>query len=388
MKIVHIVPALTRGGAERVVVHLANHAVRRGHEVTVVCLANARDGIANELDPGVSVHYIADESGRLGRYVSVLRWLRREWAWIAGKDVVHCHMTAAAVLGAMAFMFKRAKGLSRPAVVETYHAVGMPIPRAHRWFHARLAARRDSLILMAEDPYWRRFMENHPKLISGVIPNGIALPLDISPSSAEARHRARIAPGIAGQAKLVVGTIGRLAPARRPAVYPEIFRIIAAQLGGEVQFVIGGDGPERSRLEQAIDKAGLAGRVQLLGLVREPFHVYPALDLYITLNVGAVTGVAALEAAAMGVPVLAMQLLEAYKTSAADWIWSSPDVDAVGRKAAELLRNEESLNKLALQQKAHVRAHHSAEAMGNAYDGYYSAALQSAGRPATAASSQ
>ena len=36
MNIVHVVPALTKGGAERVAVELANHAVGSGHKVTLI----------------------------------------------------------------------------------------------------------------------------------------------------------------------------------------------------------------------------------------------------------------------------------------------------------------------------------------------------------------
>ena len=36
MNIVHVVPALTKGGAERVAVELANHAVGSGHKVTLL----------------------------------------------------------------------------------------------------------------------------------------------------------------------------------------------------------------------------------------------------------------------------------------------------------------------------------------------------------------
>ena len=36
MNIVHVLPALTKGGGEKVAVDLANHAARTGHEVTML----------------------------------------------------------------------------------------------------------------------------------------------------------------------------------------------------------------------------------------------------------------------------------------------------------------------------------------------------------------
>ena len=48
------------------------------------------------------------------------------------------------------------------------------------------------------------------------------------------------------------------------------------------------------------------------------------MNLYVTLNIGKLTGLAAMEAAYSGLPVLGIQLSD-YSTQANDWIWSSKD---------------------------------------------------------------
>ena len=54
MKIVHVIPALTKGGAERVVVDLANAAVEEGHEVSIVAAVPAPPQlVAHALRPEV-----------------------------------------------------------------------------------------------------------------------------------------------------------------------------------------------------------------------------------------------------------------------------------------------------------------------------------------------
>jgi len=102
------------------------------------------------------------------------------------------------------------------------------------------------------------------------------------------------------------------------------------------------------------------------------------MNLYLTVNVGATTGIAALEAAFLGVPIIALQLSEGYRPTAQDWIWSSADPAEVGAKAIELLNDRTALAELGQRQKGHARAHFSVSAMAEAYDALYQAALQRA----------
>jgi glycosyltransferase involved in cell wall biosynthesis len=373
MRIAHVVPSLSKGGGERVAVDLANWAVGHGHRVTVIAGARVDEGLLRgDLLPGVEVRYVARRETRWAPYLGLLPWLWRNRKWLADQDILHCHMTFAAVLGTVVHAARRIGRGRRPAVVETYHAVGMPIPALHRRLHAFMARRRDGLILMAEDPFWSRFLAAHPRLPSAVIPNGIVI--DRREATPEERLAYRRSVGIPDGCRWVVGTIGRLQSARRPWLYPRIFAAIAERLGPDVHFLIGGEGPERGRVEAAIAEQGLDGRVHLPGLVLDPSLPLSAIDLYLTLNVGPVTGIAALEAAASGRPVLAMQFVEGYQPSERDWIWSSTDLDEIGRRAADLLADPAALGALAERQRAHVAAHRTVEAMAKAYFGLYSAA--------------
>ena len=41
--------------------------------------------------------------------------------------------------------------------------------------HSKLIMMKDGLVLMAKDPYWTAFVEQHPRLANDFILNGIAL---------------------------------------------------------------------------------------------------------------------------------------------------------------------------------------------------------------------
>jgi glycosyltransferase involved in cell wall biosynthesis len=298
----------------------------------------------------------------------------RNWSWLREADVVHCHMTISAVIGTAIFELKRLVGSKTPLVVETYHAVGMPIPKLNRRVHAWLAKRRDALALMARDPFWDAFLDRNTRLASAVIPNGISWPAGPPVAAAERLGHPREL-GIPDTCRFVVGTVGRLQAERRPWIYPRIFKFIADRLGPDVHFIIGGAGPEADRVKAEIDAVGLAGRIHMIGLVKDPARVYSALDLYLTLNVGSVTGVAALEAAFAGVPILAVQLLDDYRPGPLDWIWSSQDLSAVAARAADLVEDPAALEALGHAQQDHARSHHTVEGMARSYQNLYQAAL-------------
>jgi glycosyltransferase involved in cell wall biosynthesis len=259
----------------------------------------------------------------------------------------------------------------------------MPIPALHRSAHSRLAARRDALALMGQDDYWSEFARNHPRLLTAIIPNGVVDPIAVAPIDNEARMNYRRQIGIPEDARHVVGTVGMLRADRKPAVYIPVFAEIARAVGRDVHFVMAGSGPQLEHLQVLIKQHGLEDRIHLPGLVLEPRLPLSIMDLYITSNVGPVTGLAAMEAAFAGLPLLAIQLQEKYQAKPDDWIWSSPDAAQVAARAVALLNSPGERETLARQQRDYVQAHHSIESMVRSYASLYDAAISRARPSAT-----
>lgn len=368
MKIVQVLPALTKGGAEKVAVDLANGLVASGDEVAMVVAYPVDPELQQRaLDPRVDLHFIRTSRSRFGAYASMLPWLAKNRRWIAGFDIVHCHLTFGSAFGAALSGLRRAGGKTRPKIVETYHTVGTPIGVAERRLHMALSATHDGLVTMAMDGPWRRFLANHPELCSTLIPNGISLPIEMPAAAETQAYRRRC--GIPDKAK-VVGTVGRLVEGRKPADLIAIFGQIAKVMPG-VHFMMAGDGPERERVEALARSLGLAERVHFPGLTVRPALPFSIIDVYISLNVGAITGIAALEAAAARVPIVALQLNPDHRAGPDDWIFSSRSKDEVASEAVRLLRSPKARSVLAGHQQAHVRSRHSRDAMTEAYKAFY-----------------
>lgn len=371
MKIVHVVPALTKGGGERVAVDLANAAVADGHEVAML-LAYPVDPalLQDRLDTRVELRFLRHRPSRFAPYLELPGWLRRHRSWIASRDIVHCHLTFGTVAGSMIQALRGWWKLDRPAVVETYHAVGMNIPRwRRRWDAARLA-KRDAVALVAEDSFWAKFRKRQGPVKVRVITNGVSP--NSKPSKFEV-ERYRKAIGLPPDA-LVIGSVGRLVPERRPDLLLSSFAEIARERS-DIHLLLAGEGSDRSRLEAQRANLGLETRVHMPGLVNDPAAAFGTIDLYWTMNVGSTTGIAALEAAMVGLPILALQPDPDYRAAADDWIWSSGNPRSLATHSRELLSNQEQLAALAAAQQAHARKHHGVEAMAKAYYGLYTAAL-------------
>ena len=81
MRILQVLPHLSKGGAERVVVELSNALVEAGHEVTLL-LAFPVDPVLNQkfLDNRIRVQFVSSNTGnRTLQYLKLPFWIARQW---------------------------------------------------------------------------------------------------------------------------------------------------------------------------------------------------------------------------------------------------------------------------------------------------------------------
>jgi glycosyltransferase involved in cell wall biosynthesis len=276
MRVLLVVSSSRLAGTERHVVELAGGLLRAGIGVEVACEAGG-DGLDRALaDRGVPVHRMALTGSGLGRSLPALARLSLAF------DLVHAHLThaTAAAVGARALA-------GRP-VVETRHFVTL----AHE---QRPALRR-------RVGRWRR----------GAIDR--RLDLTIAPSAAVARQvagpvvvvphgitMAAAPPRRAWSSRYL--TVGRLEHDRNVGLALEAFAM--ADLPATATLTIVGDGSARHQLEDRAAQLGVTDRIVFTGRVPDVGPHLATADVFIAPAVEAF-GLAALEAMAAGLPVVAV----------------------------------------------------------------------------------
>lgn len=373
MKIVHILPALTKGGAEKVVVDLANATSLLGHDVTVLVGYSVDPTLLrNSLLNTVKFQSIYKRKfSKLFIYFLLIPWIFKNWRWISKFDVLHCHLTMGSIFGSIVYLIRYLFSSSKIIVVETNHSVGMPLKIVQSSLSRIQIKFRDGYIIMAENKEWLNILRQKRKLLTNFIPNGVAILPKFDDYVEKNLFKNQI--GMEDESVKIIGNIGRLVVDRRPLILLEIFNEIRNKLSNtvDVHFLMGGEGPEKSKIEERVRAYGIEDKIYLPGLIYNPQVAMSTMHLYISVNVGNITGIAGIEAASQGVPVIALQMSQDYVPTPLDWIWSSKDTVTVAIKAIELLKNDSLRLKISEEQKRYVNENLSANIMAKNYEKFY-----------------
>jgi glycosyltransferase involved in cell wall biosynthesis len=350
-------------------VELANKAVESGDEVTIIAgWPVDPEYLQNKINPKVNVKFIS--RSKKYAYLQIIPWILKNRKWLIGNDVIHCHLTYGAVFGSLAYIiFRKIAGKKTPIIIETNHAVGMPVPKFNRWIHSRMMLLRDGLVFMAIDQYWNNFIKKHTSHKTEIIPNGISI--QKPERTEELKKKLFTEMGIGAECSYLVGTVSMLRPDRKPELYIPVFRDINSALENKVHFILAGDGIEYERIKTLIKNQGLSQFIHLPGLINNPTALMANLDLYVSLSAGETGGISMIEAAMCNVPVVGIQLIENYKAKKDDWVWSHTDLKEVAGKIIFLLQNVQERNKLAEDQHKYVNSKFTSDAMYTAYYNFY-----------------
>ncbi len=290
---VHIIGALTTGGAERSLVNYLQAADTRDFRHTVVCL-----GARGELAPVVEAAGVPVLVLRIRRryvlfgYLRLVLWLRRNRV-----DVIHSHMFEAALWGRLA---GRLAGV--PVMVVTEHGPELWKTAKHlvmdrwlnRWTSRHIAVAQDGLEIRV------RRERVHPDRIL-VIPNGVAIPATPRDPKLASSTRARF--GIAEHTPLV-GSVGRMVSDKGYEHLLEALKLARAQVPG-LRWLAVGDGPLKAELSAKAAAMGLGDAVIWAGLRQDVDAILPALDVWVMSSVREGLPVALIEAMGNGCPIVA-----------------------------------------------------------------------------------
>jgi len=286
-KVMFVIEGLTVGGAEHMVIDLANELVSRGDVVHVACLTVLGE-LSHKLSPDVAVHLLNKKPG----FDPVLPVKLRKLVQKYSIDVVNSHLWTANLWTRIALV------RSGIPVVVTEHNRDIWKGLHNRIIDRLLSRTTARMIAVSEDTanFYRQEVGVADHLVT-VVNNGIDTSRYGGGSGASLRAT------FAEKDEFLVGTVGRLAIAKNHPRLVEVAGLLR-DAGVPVRVVIAGEGPERGKTENRIAELNLQQQVTLLGARSDVPDVLAALDVFVLSSDREGHPLSALEAQAAGTPVV------------------------------------------------------------------------------------
>ncbi len=291
IRVVHLVPHLSTGGAELQLLHLIANTPPGRATHRVLYYRESDDHEAQRLfaERGVDARLVPRSSRlspaflrRLGRAIDEAR-----------PDIVHCWLPNACVWGRLAARPRGARRLVL-SIRGTRIEMGLSLRIAH------LTGDRGVYYLgntRAVAAAIRRHIGARPERI-GIVPNGVA---PVRGDRAAARTALLAEPG-GGSATRIVLSVGRLAIDKN---YPMLLRVARRFAPEEpVRFFVVGPGELEASLKREARLMGLEGRLQFLGLRRDIPDLMAGADLFAFTSRTEGAPNALLEAMMAGLPIV------------------------------------------------------------------------------------
>ena len=370
-RVAHVLLSLRTGGAERVVVDLANCA-GPGFAPCLICLESSGP-MANELRSPVPPVAAMNRTPGFRPWLALplSRHLRR-----LGARVVHTHNSAAGFYGALA---ARLAGLP---VVQTKH--GQNLSGGNQRALNRLAYRLTHEVVAVSPPALElaRSEGARPDRLR-IIDNGVdASRFQDGPTRRAATRRALAV----GEDTILIGTLGRLVAPKNQRLLIESAGEAVARGGPPALLVIVGDGPERPALEAAAKRVPPGLRVVFAGIGRAEDWL-PAFDLFALSSDSEGLPVALLEAMACALPAVVTAVgavPQVVDEGRAGLLVPPRDPASLAGALASLIANPALRAAFGARGLCRVRERYSAERMASEYEAVYRRLLasRSSGRAA------
>jgi glycosyltransferase involved in cell wall biosynthesis len=331
VRIAHLDTAHTLRGGQQALLTLARGLRARGYSQTIVSPAGSAlaERAAAEAFP------TAPLSG-----VLALRGLLR------GFNIVHAHTARAQNAAFLATM-------TLPVIrVATRHVAFKPRhPRVHR---LKYALTSDGIIAVSEAVRRTLIAAGIPPGRIEVIPTGVEFPADLPDD--RARSAARLDWGFA-EDDFVVGHLGAFTHEKGQDVALDAALALEGRLPN-LRLVLGGEGPLRKSPEIQERVRRLAGRAFLPGFIADRAAFFAALDLFVMPSRSEAWGLAALEAMAYAVPVVASNtggLPEIVSEGDTGWLVEPGDASALADAIAAAASDPASLRLIGLRARERAR---------------------------------
>jgi glycosyltransferase involved in cell wall biosynthesis len=372
IRVLHIVPTLNPGGAERVVVHIVTRLNPQRYEAAVVSLGKREECDLDRLleEAGVEVRYLGKPPGFDYRMYSRLHRALRDYR----PDVVHTHIQV------LRYALPSMLLLKRTSLLHTIHnlAEREVEPRA-RFIH--------------------RYAFNH-----GVVPIGVATEVALSAERLYGIQRCRVIsngiptdryahPQISrkdwraiegfGDNDVLFACVARFAPQKNHAMLLKAFRQGPASYPN-AHLVLVGEGTLRPQLEETVKNLGLVNQVHFLGLRADIPDVLSAMDVFALGSDYEGNPLSVMEAMASGLPIVSTAaggVPTLFENGKEGQMVQPGDVQGLSLSMVSLLQNRELRQALGRAAARRAREQFDVSTMIRAHEALYESLVDQPRRP-------
>jgi N-acetyl-alpha-D-glucosaminyl L-malate synthase BshA len=364
------------GGSGIVATELGKVLAARGHRVHI--LSSDTPVRLTDYQPGLSFHRVETPSYPLFREPQYLLSLANKIVQVSRAerlDIVHAHYAIPhATAGYLARqILSSGPGDGVPRVITTLHGTDITLLGADRSYTETVAfciQQSDGVTAVSESLKADTYRELGVQCDIRVIPNFLDTALyrrrDL------AALRARLAP----RGEPVLIHVSNFRPVKRPVAAVGVFARVRRRVPAKLLMV--GDGPERQQAADAARDLGVADDVEFLGEQDQVVPLLSVADVFLLPSIQESFGLAALEAMACEVPVVASRvggLPEVIDDGASGYLPAPADLDAMADRAYDLVTDASLRQAMGRAARRAVVERFSDERIVPLYEAYYEQVL-------------
>jgi len=363
----------TAGGSGVVAAELTLALAERGHELHV--FSYERPFRLLEPRKGIEIHEVAVTRYPLFKYPPYTLALATKLARICAAqplDILHVHYAIPHAVSA--YLCRQMLGPAAPKIVTTLHGTDITLIGFDESFYDitrfsilesdTVTAVSESLSLETRE---RLDVDREIEVIMNFVDTD-----EFSPDKSDPSIRARYAR--CGEA--LIGHMSNFRTTKRLCDVVRVFHRIADRLPARLLLI--GDGPDRERARVLAEELGVAERVVFVGAEEEVASLLAQLDLFLLPSEKESFGLAALEAMASGVPVIANRiggLPELVEDSVSGYLTPLKDTAAMADRAIALLSDRDLHQRFSQASLERARVTFSRDAGVERYEACYRATL-------------
>ena len=362
VKVVHIVPMLSPGGAERVAVHIVRGLNRQRYDPVVVSFTGRLGCDLDRLleEAGVEVRYLSKRPGFDHRMYSRLHPVLRD----CQPDIVHTH------LHVLRYALPSLLLLKRSALLHTVHNLAeREIEPLLRWLQ-RFALNHGVVPVAVAEEVAVSLGRLYGIQGCPVISNGIPTDYYARPQTPRIEWRAR--EGFRDEDILFV-CVARFAAQKNHALLLRAFAQGPAS-DPNAHLVLVGEGALQERLEEQAKSFGLTHQVHFLGLRTDVPDVLGAMDVFVLSSDYEGNPLSVMEAMASGLPIVSTAaggVPDLFESGREGLIVQPGDVQGLSNSMVSLLGNREARQSMGMAAAQRARESFDVSTMVRAYEELY-----------------